>query len=60
MLNMIPVTIDLGRLPEEERRTLCEEAVRRGVPFEQLVREALLKKAQEVFEPVVAMEEAVG
>jgi hypothetical protein len=48
MLNMIPVTIDLGALPEEERRTLCEEALRRGVPFEHLVREALLKKAREV------------
>jgi|GEM_PF-4741285 len=48
MLNNIPVTIDLGKLPDDERRALCEEAVRRAVPFEHLVREAMLQKAKDV------------
>jgi hypothetical protein len=46
MLNMIPLTIDLAKLPETERRTLCAEAVRRGVPLEQLIREAMIDAAQ--------------
>lgn len=55
MQNAIPITIDLGKLPEKERRILCQEAIRRGVPFEQLVREALLAKAiREAKPPEVA------
>ncbi len=51
MQNMIPITIDLGKLPEKERRILCAEAVKRGVPFEQVVREALLAKASHEAKP---------
>jgi len=43
---MIPITIDLAQLPDAERRTLCAEAVRRGVPLEQLIREAMIESAR--------------
>ena len=46
MNQMIPICFDLGKLPEEERQALCREALRRGVPFEQVMREALMEKAQ--------------
>ena len=42
---MIPLTIDLAQVPEAERCTLCAEAVRRGVPLEQLIREAMIEAA---------------
>lgn len=48
MQNMIPMCINLAELPEDDRRRLCEEAVKRGVPFEQVVREAMQRLAQEL------------
>lgn len=46
MLNLIPLTINLAELPEAERRALCEDAIKRGVPFEHVVREAMIEKAR--------------
>ena len=45
---MIPVTINLAEMPEEERRVLCGNAIRRGVPFEVEVRDAMIERAQKV------------
>jgi hypothetical protein len=47
MKQMIPICFDLADLPEEERQALCREALRRGVPFEQVIREALIEKANQ-------------
>lgn len=43
---MIPITIDLAQVPESERRLLCEQAIKRGVPLEQVIREAMLEAAR--------------
>lgn len=48
MQNMIPVTINLAEMPEDERRVLSAEAVRRGVPFEVVVREAMAAWGREL------------
>lgn len=47
MQPMIPITLDLAKVPDEERRALCTEAIQRGVPFEVVVREAMIAKGRE-------------
>lgn len=48
MQTMIPITINLAEVPDEERRALCGEAIKRGVPFEVVVREAMIAAAQKL------------
>lgn len=47
------IEFDPNDLPEAEREALAREAVRRGVPYTELIREALLGLARKVnsFEP---------
>ena len=55
---MIPITIDLAQVPESERRLLCEQAIKRGVPLEQLIREAMLESARRAMAAVARKEAA--
>lgn len=48
MQNLIPMVIDLAEVPEDERRALCAEALRRGVPFEVVIREAMVEFARKI------------
>ena len=50
MQSMIPLTIDLSKVPDEERRVLCTEAVRRGVPVEVLIAEAMVRQARQLMQ----------
>lgn len=45
---MNAITFDLAELPDAEREALQREAVRREVPFVELIREALLGKAERI------------
>ena len=45
---MNAITFDLAELPDAEREALQRDAARREVPIEELVREALLGKAERI------------
>lgn len=50
MKQMIPITLNLAEVPDEERRALCTEAIKRGVPFEVVVREAMIALGRKLAE----------
>lgn len=56
------VVIPPGFLPEEAHELIAREAVRRGVPFAEIVKEALLAKAGEIngVRPVAPVREGVA